>query len=144
MDDTLSRRKVIHLAMASAAVAVLSACSGSGPEAFGDVSAGNVSALTLGQIKLIAGSPVVVGLDSGGVYSMTTTCTHAGCDMANDVGPTALICTCHGSRFDVNGSVLQGPAHTALEHFAVSLDASGNITVHGAEVVDASVRVKPA
>jgi nitrite reductase/ring-hydroxylating ferredoxin subunit len=47
-------------------------------------------------------------------------CTHARCSFVNDGGEvvdgTVLVCACHGSEFDLrDGSVLQGPATTALE-----------------------------
>jgi cytochrome b6-f complex iron-sulfur subunit len=76
---------------------------------------------------------------------LTVTCTHQGCDVdAVGSGDSATLdCPCHGSRFDRNGSVVRGPAQSPLVHFAVEVDSSGNITVHGGTTVDASVRVAP-
>jgi Rieske Fe-S protein len=42
-------------------------------------------------------------------------CTHLGCIVAFNDAETAWECPCHGSRFGVDGSVLQGPANRALE-----------------------------
>lgn len=109
------------------------------PAAFGDVSAGNVSQVPVGTLRRIPGEPVIIGRDARGLYAMTVTCTHQGCEV-EPVG-VALACPCHGSRFDENGSVIQGPAGSPLAHFGVELDASGNITVHGGTRVDAGVRV---
>lgn len=133
----------------SAAVGVTLGCgggSGSEPETFGSVSAGNASMLSVGTLKSVAGAPVIIGRDAGGLYAMTSTCTHEGCDMAADgsVSENGVYCGCHGSRFDANGSVVQGPANTPLAHFAVTLDAAGNVTVDGNTKVSANTRTPVA
>ncbi len=52
--------------------------------------------------------------DDGVVHSVSSTCTHMGCLVSfNDV-EREWECPCHGSRFGLDGSVLQGPATTAL------------------------------
>jgi hypothetical protein len=43
--------------------------------------------------------------------------------------------------FDANGRLLRGPARTPLEHFAVTADAAGELTIHGGTVVGAEVRL---
>lgn len=112
------------------------------PEAFGTVSAGNVSDMTVNTLRVVDGAPAVLGRDSKGLYAMTTTCTHEGCDMVADGRITSggVICNCHGSRFDANGNAVSGPAKDPLAHFAVTVDAAGNISVEGGSRVAASVR----
>jgi len=123
------------------AVAPLAACSGNSGDAasFGSVSAGNVSATSVGHLEALTNAPSVHARDDNGLYAMTITCTHAGCDVTPQ-GST-LYCPCHASLFDSNGAVLHGPANAPLVHFAVSLDATGNITVDGTKQVPASTRV---
>lgn len=113
------------------------------PTPFGDISAGNVSDVPVGTLRRIDGQPALIARDAQGLYAMTVTCTHQGCDVRSSGSGDAatLDCPCHGSRFDRNGSVVQGPAEAPLAHFAVEVDASGNITVHGATRVEAAVRV---
>jgi Rieske Fe-S protein len=127
----------------------LTACGGSGngsPEAFGDVPAGNVGDVAIGALSVVGAEPVVLGRDAGGLYAMTTTCTHQGCEVEpSGTGSSATLnCPCHGSRFDRNGNVIRGPAGSPLVHFAVTVDASGNITIHGDQRVDASTRTTVA
>jgi Rieske Fe-S protein len=84
-----------------------------------------------------------IGRDAGGVYAMTLTCTHAGCDIGETgtVSPQGLFCGCHGSEFDANGNVVRGPASLPLDHFAVTNDASGNLTINSDLVVSATDRL---
>ena len=143
-----SRRAFLRLALVGVASRYVGACSGGGgqsAESFGDVSAGNTSALTVGSIVAIPGAPAFVARDANGLYAMTTTCTHAGCDLGTrgSVSNGEIQCGCHGSVFDANGGVVHGPAQSPLAHFAVTVDASGQITVHGGQEVGADVRTAP-
>jgi cytochrome b6-f complex iron-sulfur subunit len=112
-------------------------------EAFGTVSAGAVAELSVGTLKAIDNAPAYVGRDAGGIYAMSSTCTHEGCDMIADgsVSAAGVHCGCHGSRFDATGNVVLGPATEPLAHFEVTLDAMGNISVDGSKRVSASTRV---
>jgi nitrite reductase/ring-hydroxylating ferredoxin subunit len=122
-----SRRSLLKILAATPLVA----CSGNSGAAasFGVVSTGNVSSTSVDALSIVPDAPAILGRDSNGLYAMTITCTHQGCDVAPS-GST-LECPCHGSKFDSNGAVLQGPAAAPLVHFAVAVDASGNITVDG-------------
>lgn len=141
-----TRRRFLQMVAASATLpAGLVACSsaGSSPAAFGDISAGNVSSLSVGTLRAISGQPACIGRDANGVYAMTLTCTHQGCDMGSrgSVSSAGITCNCHGSRFDANGGVTSGPASDPLQHFAVSVGSSGDLTVHGGTPVGASTRL---
>lgn len=140
------RRTFLQMALASVACAACSSSQGSAPLAFGDVSAGNVSSLQVGSIVAIRGASACIARDAKGLYAMTLTCTHAGCDMSSrgSVSKSGIVCDCHGSEFDANGGVLAGPASDPLQHFEVSVDAQGAITVHGGRPVDAATRLAVA
>jgi len=146
MDGSGVMNRRCFLAVTCATVAT-TACSGStGPASFGDVSAGNVKDVPVGALSAVGSEPVVLGRDAGGLYAMTITCTHQGCDV-EPIGTGAsatLDCPCHGSQFDRNGGVVRGPASSPLAHFAVAVDASGNITIHGGTRVGAGVRTAVA
>ena len=46
----------------------------------------------------------------GGLHAVSMRCTHLGCLVRFNAAETSWDCSCHGSRFDVDGTVLEGPA----------------------------------
>jgi glycine/D-amino acid oxidase-like deaminating enzyme/nitrite reductase/ring-hydroxylating ferredoxin subunit len=48
--------------------------------------------------------------DNGALHIVAANCTHLGCRLAFNTAEKSWDCPCHGSRFDIDGSVLQGPA----------------------------------
>ena len=50
----------------------------------------------------------------GALHGVSLRCTHLGCFVAFNAAETSWDCPCHGSRFDVDGAVLEGPAATPL------------------------------
>ena len=41
---------------------------------------------------------------------MSAACTHLGCIVAFNTAERSWDCPCHGSRFTIDGEVLEGPA----------------------------------
>lgn len=50
----------------------------------------------------------------GELHAVSAVCTHLGCVVAFNDAETSWDCPCHGSRFDIDGAVLEGPAVTPL------------------------------
>ncbi|MCC5919375.1 MAG: Rieske (2Fe-2S) protein [Cyclobacteriaceae bacterium] len=75
-----------------------------------------------GSWLLISQANVIV-INDGGFVALTAVCTHAGCNTSWSFNnQRQLVCGCHGSRFDTEGNVLQGPASRPLEMFETSQD----------------------
>ena len=55
--------------------------------------------------------------DKGEAYALSLVCTHLGCTL--NVNGGDITCPCHGSRFDRQGNVLQGPADRPLKRLRV-------------------------
>lgn len=73
--------------------------------------------LDLGDAAVIHvdGTPVAVHRDpQGELHSVHATCPHMGCVVGFDRTEGCWACPCHGSRFDVDGRLLEGPATRGL------------------------------
>jgi glycine/D-amino acid oxidase-like deaminating enzyme/nitrite reductase/ring-hydroxylating ferredoxin subunit len=69
-------------------------------------------------------APVAVYRDADGqLHERSAVCTHLGCVVHWNAGERSWDCPCHGSRFGVDGEVLNGPAKSAL---AVAAPAAGH------------------
>ncbi|WP_433725108.1 Rieske (2Fe-2S) protein [Nocardia sp. CA-129566] len=146
-DDLFLNRRSIVIAGASAAAAAaaLTACTTYGKEstpqaqaptpAAGpsgpNVPAGQPNAIaTTSEVPVgggvIKGDVVVTQPSAGSFVALDSTCTHAGCKVANVSGGT-INCACHGSKFGLDGSVVNGPATRPL--------ASKSVHVEGDSIV---------
>ena len=69
-----------------------------------------------GDIVTLDGDPVAAFRDDDGtLHAVSATCTHLGCRVAFNTAERSWDCPCHGSRFDIDGRVIQGPALHDLE-----------------------------
>ena len=69
-----------------------------------------------GGVVRLDGRTVAAYRDAhGGLTAVDARCTHLGCTVAFNPVETSWDCPCHGSRFAVDGSVLEGPATDPLE-----------------------------
>ncbi len=87
---------------------------------------GRVSDLAPNSAKIVRldGKPVVIiKTRSGQVKAVSARCTHLGCtvEFNRELGGH-LSCNCHGSRFDLNGKIIRGPASRPLPPYKVTLE----------------------
>ena len=139
----LPRKRFIVVAGLGLIATVVAACGGSKQTATGDQSAASsTSGAAPGSpapAKPIAktsdvpvgsgviADDVVVTQPSAGVFKgFSATCTHAGCTVGTVANGT-INCPCHGSKFNLDGSVAQGPATRPLD--------TKNISVQGDSIV---------
>ena len=80
--------------------------------------------------KILADKKIVITQPRAGSFeAFTAVCTHQGCTVSSVSGGT-VNCPCHGSKFSIaNGSVVTGPAASAL--------APVSIKVQGTSIVQA-------
>jgi nitrite reductase/ring-hydroxylating ferredoxin subunit len=77
-------------------------------------SAGAASEIPEGELTrvVVDDTPVAVLRENERFYALHDRCSHRGCSLSDgSLDGDAIVCVCHGSRFDRrDGSVLQGPA----------------------------------
>lgn len=77
-----------------------------------------------GSLKLApAGfdTPVyVLTLGRGQYAALSPICTHLGCTV--EIQGSRIVCPCHGSTYDREGRVLQGPAERSLTRFPTTIE----------------------
>ncbi|MBI4499558.1 MAG: Rieske (2Fe-2S) protein [Gemmatimonadetes bacterium] len=70
------------------------------------------------------GAPIlIVHQSAGGYHALSLQCTHEGCPVNATPLQGILTCPCHGSRFDLEGRVVQGPAEFPLGRYDSAYDA---------------------
>ncbi len=98
-----------------------------------------------GSCPLVAGAEQGYYLvrDSGGIFAISASCLHLG----GHINPTqggGFGCPCHGSQYDLNGTVTVGPAPVGavLQHFQVTESTPGGVLViHPDTPVSATLRL---
>ncbi|HZI32298.1 MAG TPA: Rieske (2Fe-2S) protein [Candidatus Binatia bacterium] len=62
------------------------------------------------------------------LFALSSLCTHKHCKLDAEPNRT-FYCPCHGSMFDANGKVTEGPARRNLPVFKMFTDESGDLQV---------------
>jgi Rieske Fe-S protein len=128
------RRTVIVGAGVGTVAAALAACSANGTPAAGSSSSATAeksgSAAAPSALAKTADVPVgggvivgdtVVTQPTAGVFKgLSSVCTHAGCNV-NAIADGTIDCPCHGSKFNLDGTVAHGPATKPLEAKAITV-----------------------
>jgi cytochrome b6-f complex iron-sulfur subunit len=133
--------------LATSLPVVLAACQSQEPAATNDTSAdaptadtgsagsseviGTVADLETNGFLLKADAavgPVLVVGTADALSAVNPTCTHAGCTVEWKGDQTLMVCPCHGSQFNSDGTVAKGPATEPLPTYAVQVEGD-NVVV---------------
>lgn len=76
------------------------------------------------SIRFLDGAIVIHHNAGLNVYS--SRCTHLGCRI-NLAEGNELVCPCHGSRFNLDGSVVHGPATRYLQPLRYEIDNTASV-----------------
>jgi cytochrome b6-f complex iron-sulfur subunit len=68
-----------------------------------------------------AGNIIIIRLSSSSYIALSKICTHEQCTVSYNNSTGQLPCPCHGSVFNTNGNVLNGPAVNPLKKYSVTL-----------------------
>lgn len=69
---------------------------------------------------------LLVRTSATAVAAVSDICTHAQCGVRYDHVNKNLSCPCHGSRYTLTGTVIQGPAFRPLARYQTQLDPAAN------------------
>lgn len=67
--------------------------------------------------------------DSAGFYALNDDCSHLHCRAVFNQAALTFDCPCHGSRFNFDGSLKNGPAPSPLNHFPMRKLGDGQLEV---------------
>jgi Rieske Fe-S protein len=63
------------------------------------------------------------------LFALSAICTHRNCKLRAEAD-RSFYCKCHGSTFDADGHVNEGPATRDLPVLPSSVDANGRLVIH--------------
>jgi cytochrome b6-f complex iron-sulfur subunit len=81
-----------------------------------------------GSRTLVPEARAVVLHSESGFTALSLICPHLGCTVA--LAPLGYACPCHGSHFDLDGSVQNGPASQPMETLSVEETSDGQLILH--------------
>jgi cytochrome b6-f complex iron-sulfur subunit len=92
-----------------------------GSEVVVDLSDAKYSVLGSDGGYVYVGNIIVIRISSGSYIALSKICTHQQCTVTYNNSTGQLPCPCHGSVYDANGNVLNGPAVNPLTKYSVIL-----------------------
>lgn len=73
---------------------------------------------------------VIINKSHDKLVVFSSKCSHLGCKI-NKIESNEIVCPCHGSRYTLNGEILNGPASKPLVELEYKMDQkNGNIIVY--------------
>src|SRR4051812_48783339 len=103
------------------------------------IDVGAAAAFALNTPKYISTAKCFIVRDAGGLYAVSSLCTHEGA--TNGISGGNFRCPRHGALFTFNGSIISGPVSTGLKHFAMCTLAGGHVGVTAGAVVSQATRL---
>lgn len=89
----------------------------------GIIEAGYADGFAAGSVTAnIQGRFYLCRMEDGGFLALSSQCTHLGCTIPWDEREKRFACPCHGSSFDITGSVITPPAPRPLDRYPVHIE----------------------
>lgn len=122
MDELTRRGAILGVGVGIGAVAAgVAGCSGAEPVP-GSAELGSTADIPEGGGTIFTAAEVVVTQPAKGEFKgFSAKCTHRGCIVKTVAGGT-INCECHGSKFGLDGSVVNGPAAEPLPEQQLRID----------------------
>jgi cytochrome b6-f complex iron-sulfur subunit len=92
---------------------------------------GDANGFPKGSRTIRSEVPAVIINQEGVLQAISLTCTHLGCTIEeNKENGAGFTCPCHGSAFDGNGKVINGPAQKPLRSLRVEITGENKVMVY--------------
>jgi cytochrome b6-f complex iron-sulfur subunit len=100
------------------------------------VDLGNVSSYAKDTATYVSDARLFVVNTGTYLYALSQKCPHLGCRVPFCESSGRFECPCHGSKYDIGGEWIEGPAPRGLDRFALVLDKStGALTADTSKVI---------
>ncbi len=101
------------------------------------VNVGRPERFVLNSVTLDVNSSIYIIHSQEGFFSLSAVCTHLGCLTTWAAELKQITCPCHGSKFNQNGAVIEGPAPKPLPWLKMWMNDDGEL------LVDRATKVAP-
>ena len=98
------------------------------PETPSEYDMGDLAAYAPGSRTIRPDIPAVIFNKGGEITATSLVCTHLGCSVEAD--GTGFSCPCHGSKYDLDGHVTNGPAQKPLKALRVEIIDGKTLKLH--------------
>ncbi len=98
------------------------------PEKPSQYDLGPVTDFPAGTRISVAAIPALIIHNEAGFIALSLVCPHLGCTV--EVNEDGFACPCHGSRFNSDGNLRNGPASKPLTSLRVEVNPTGHLVVY--------------
>ena len=75
------------------------------------------------------------------IYALSQKCPHLGCRVPYCDSSGRFECPCHGSKYDIGGEWIEGPAPRGMDRYPLAVDkTSGNLVADTSKTIDGPPR----
>lgn len=92
---------------------------------------GPVDLLPTEGILVVEQAQAALFSTADGFQAISLVCPHLGCEV--EVHEDGFACPCHGSRFNLDGSLQKGPADRPMRFLRLEIDANGHLILDTSE-----------
>ncbi len=89
---------------------------------------GSASDYPTGTRTVVSVPPAIIIHNEQGFSALSLVCPHLGCQV--NVNSDGFACPCHGSRFQLDGSLRNGPTSRPLTALRVEVNSVGHLIVY--------------
>ena len=83
----------------------------------------------LPKAEAVYAPAIYAGMNDYGLVALYQKCPHLGCRVPSCASSGWFECPCHGSQYNQVGEKKAGPAPRGMDRFAISVDASGTLSI---------------